>query len=83
MVAGRSHVAAGPPADSLLLTMPVPHQDPVLLLHHQDNGSQPSDKVAVTTPVPCRVPGVLSGPSSFQRVFNSWGVCASSFQRQL
>ncbi|KAK5859245.1 hypothetical protein PBY51_003326 [Eleginops maclovinus] len=58
--------------------MPVLHQDPVLLPHHGDNGSQPFDKVAVTTPVPCSVPGVLSGPSSFQRVFNSWGSCASS-----
>ncbi len=67
----------------LLLTMPVPHQDPVLLLHHCDNGSHPMDKVAVTTPIPCPIPKVLSDPPSLCRVFHSWSICFSHIHAAL
>lgn len=67
-----SHVAA---SVWLPLAMPVPHQDPVPLLHHGDNGSVPSTKLPWRPPSQDLLLG--SRCTSFQRVFHSWGKCAS------
>lgn len=46
----------------LLLSIPTHHQDSVLLFHHCDNGNYPTNKVAVTTPVPWPILGILISP---------------------
>lgn len=67
-----SHVAA---SVWLPLAMPVPHQDPVPLLHHGDNGSTPSTKLPWRPPSQDQLLG--SCCTSFQRVFHSWFNCAN------
>lgn len=65
-----SHVAPGRPADSPRVTpinSAVPHQDPVLLLHHRDNGNTFWRQSCRDDPHCCFRPSLIPSRLQFMR----------------